>query len=71
MHFQYCMIFVLGGLSPLLKHLKGALAPLAPPVPPPLLGAHSHWVAKLSILEIFCAAVGYIHSVITVQTVKG
>ena len=37
MHFQYCMIFVLGGLSPLLKHLKGDLAPLAPPVPPPLI----------------------------------
>ena len=37
MHFQCCMVFVLGGLSHLLKHLKGAVAPLAPLVPPPMI----------------------------------
>ena len=39
MHFQCCMLFVLGGLSPLLKHFKGAVAPLAPLVPPPMSSA--------------------------------
>ena len=36
MHCQCCMVFVLGGLCPPLKHFKGTLAPLSPLVPPPM-----------------------------------